>query len=679
MYNPHNPLVVQSDKSLLLEVDNPLYTEARDYLARFAELEKSPEHIHTYRITPLSLWNAAAAGETAQQIIEVLNRFSKYDVPSNVAVDVQDYVSRFGRVKLLKDDEGRLVLKSDDKLLITEISRHKRIQPFLLEQLDEHTIAVDPAKRGHVKQALVAFGYPAEDLAGYIEGAPMAVTLQAALEDGKPFTLRQYQREAVDIFYASGSSRGGSGVIVLPCGAGKTVVGIGAIERLQTQTLILTPNTIAVRQWIEELLEKTSLRPEDVGEYTGDKKEIRPVTITTYQMMTYRPFTVDQETGEIGEFPHFALFNERNWGLIIYDEVHLLPAPVFRITAEIQARRRLGLTATLVREDERETDVFSLIGPKKYDVPWKDLEKQGWIATADCAEVRIALGDEDRQEYVVADDNRIKYRIAAENPRKLLVMNRLLEKHEGEQILVIGQYLDQLRIISDMLGAPLVTGKTPNSEREVLYEQFRTGEIKVLVVSKVANFAIDLPDASVAIQVSGTFGSRQEEAQRLGRILRPKKDGQLAHFYTVVTRDTNDQEFGANRQLFLTEQGYHYTILDASEVLTASDLATPTAFILKEAAEKAEARAAASPGKRRGRPRKGELIIVGEPEGGKTKAKRGRKPAGANGEVAAPILTANGKKRGRPAKNGANGANGHSANGHTGVQETMPLGELQGV
>ncbi len=683
MYNPHNPLVVQSDKSLLLEVDNPLYAEARDYLARFAELEKSPEHIHTYRITPLSLWNAAAAGESAAQIIEVLNRFSKYDVPSNIAVDVQDYVSRFGRVKLLKDDGGRLVLQSEDRMLITEITRHKRILPYILEQLDSHTISVDPAKRGLIKQAMVGFGYPAEDLAGYVEGAPMAVTLRAFTEEGKPFSLRQYQRESVDIFYASGSSRGGSGVVVLPCGAGKTVVGIGAIERLQTQTLILTPNTIAVRQWVEELTTKTSLRPEDVGEYSGDRKEIRPVTITTYQMMTYRPFTVNEDTGEVGEFPHFALFNERNWGLIIYDEVHLLPAPVFRITAEIQARRRLGLTATLVREDGRETDVFSLIGPKKYDVPWKDLERQGWIATADCTEVRITLSDETRQEYVITEDNRIKYRIAAENPRKLLVMNKLLAKHEGEQILVIGQYLDQLKMISDMLGAPLITGKMPNSEREVLYERFRTGEVKVLVVSKVANFAIDLPDASVAIQVSGTFGSRQEEAQRLGRILRPKKDGQLAHFYTVVTRDSNDQEFGANRQLFLTEQGYHYTILDAAELLSPTELAVPQSDILKEAACKAEARAAAAP-KKRGRPRKGELSATRiELNGEKPKSRRGRKPAtviGTSEGSPAPTLTVNGKKRGRPAKNGANG-NGHSANGngHLPLEDTMLVGELQGV
>jgi len=659
MYNPQNPLVVQSDKSLLLEVDNPLYSEARDYLARFAELEKSPEHIHTYRITPLSLWNAAAAGETAEQIVAVLAQYSKFDLPSNVAVEVREYVARFGRVKLLKTDDGLLVLKSEDRLLITEIMHRKRMAAYLLGQLDAFTILVDPAKRGHVKQELVAFGYPAEDLAGYVEGAPLVLSLVSELEPGKPFAMRHYQQDAVDTFWAGGSSRGGSGVIVLPCGAGKTVVGIGTINKLQCQTLIMTPNTIAVRQWIEELLEKTDLTPDQVGEYTGEKKQVRPVTVTTYQIMTYRPFTVDEQTGEIGEFPHFGLFNERDWGLIIYDEVHLLPAPVFRITAEIQARRRLGLTATLVREDGRETDVFSLIGPKKYDVPWKDLERQGWIATADCTEIRIGLDDEQRSEYVVAEDSRIKYRLAAENVRKLLVMQKLLKKHEGEQILVIGQYLEQLKLISDLLGAPLVTGKTPNSEREVLYEQFRTGEVKVLVVSKVANFAIDLPDASVAIQMSGTFGSRQEEAQRLGRILRPKKDGQIAHFYSIVTRDSNDQDFAANRQLFLTEQGYHYTIMDASELLDPSELARSVGFIVEQAEAAARHRPAQPEQKKRGRPRKLPGSVPDEP-------RRSRQPASSSYEAEAGqgrgsniiTLNPNGKRRGRPPKNALPPANG---------------------
>lgn len=564
MTNVGNPLIVQSDKTVLLEVENPLYEECRDQLARFAELVKSPEHVHTYRITPLSLWNAAAAGLGAGQIITTLERYGKYDLPGNVRVDVGDYCARFGRVKLLKE-RGDLLLRSQDPILITEISRHKRIAPLLRGQLDPSTLLVDPAARGHIKQALVDFGFPAEDLAGYVQGTPLPLTLRAMTRGGLPFGLRKYQRESVDAFYAGGDSRGGSGVVVLPCGAGKTVVGLGAMERVGAQTLILTTSTVAVRQWMEELLDKTTLLPDDIGEYTGESKAIKPVTIATYQVLTWRPFRVDKETGEIGEFPHLSLFNDQNWGLIIYDEVHLLPAPVFRITSEIQARRRLGLTATLVREDARETDVFSLIGPKKYDVPWKDLEKQGWIATAECHEIRVEMDPERRMEYAVAVET-AKYRMAAENPAKLTVLHQLVAKHRNDQVLVIGQYIDQLVGIAEQLQAPLITGKTATVERERLYREFREGRLPLLVVSKVANFAIDLPDANVAIQVSGTFGSRQEEAQRLGRILRPKPNGVLANFYSIVTRDTRDQDFAQKRQLFLTEQGYRYTILDAHEV-----------------------------------------------------------------------------------------------------------------
>jgi DNA excision repair protein ERCC-3 len=567
VYAPQNPLIVQSDRSLLLEVDNPLYSSARDQLARFAELEKSPEHIHTYRITPLSLWNAASAGLTPEAAVEILARFSKFDLPNNVLVDIKDYINRFGRIKMLKSDAGDLLLKSEDPMLIAEVSRNKRIAPHVLAQPDRNTLKIDPRMRGHVKQALVIFGYPAEDLAGYNEGTPLAIDLRTTGLDGDPFGLRAYQEDAIASFWAGGTVHGGSGVVVLPCGAGKTVVGMGAMSQADTHTLILTPSTTAVRQWISELLDKTNLTADQVGEYTGEKKEIRPVTITTYQMLTYRPFRVDEQTGEIGEFPHFDIFTKHDWGLIIYDEVHLLPAPIFRITAEIQARRRLGLTATLVREDGHETDVFSLIGPKKYDVPWKELERQGWIATAQCTEVRMPLTPEERVEYVLTEDSRIKYRIAAENPIKTDVLEALLKRHETDSVLVIGQYLHQLKAISDKFSAPLVTGKTPNTERDRLYEDFRTGRIKLLVVSKVANFAIDLPDANVAIQVSGTFGSRQEEAQRLGRILRPKKDGSIANFYTLVTRDTKDQDFSTNRQLFLTEQGYSYNIVDAAEVV----------------------------------------------------------------------------------------------------------------
>lgn len=569
-YFPQNPLIVQSDRSLLLEVDNSLYEAARDELARFAELEKSPEHIHTYRITPLSLWNAASAGVNAENILATLERYSKFDLPRNVLTDIKDYISRFGRVKLLKSETGDLLLRSDDPMLIAEISRNKRIQPFVLAHVDRNTLQVDPRMRGHVKQALVLFGYPAEDLAGYAEGTPLHMhLLENTTRQGEPFGLRPYQADSISAFWAGGSVHGGSGVVVLPCGAGKTVVGMGVMSQAQTRTLILAPSTIAVRQWISEILDKTNLTEDQVGEYTGEKKEVRPVTVTTYQILTYRPSStaVNGETGEVGEFPHFDLFTAQDWGLIVYDEVHLLPAPIFRITAEIQARRRLGLTATLVREDGRETDVFSLIGPKKYDVPWKDLEKQGWIATAECEEIRMPLPPEERMEYVLVEDSRIKYRIAAENPLKMDVLEALLERHNEDCVLVIGQYIGQLKEIAARFNAPLVTGKTPNTERDRLYTDFRTGKIKLLVVSKVANFAIDLPDANVAIQVSGTFGSRQEEAQRLGRILRPKKDGSIAHFYSLVTHDTKDQDFSTNRQLFLTEQGYRYNIADAVTLL----------------------------------------------------------------------------------------------------------------
>ena len=556
-YQLSNPIIVQSDKSILLEVDNVLYVEARDVLSRFAELEKSPEHIHTYRISPLSLWNAAASGASAEYIIGSLTRLGKYDLPENVRLDILDYISRYGRLKLEREGE-QLLLRSDSKSLIAEVTQHKKIKEYIVGQLDSRTLIVDSARRGFLKQALVAFGYPAEDLAGYEAGTPLTLQLLETTKSGSPFHLRHYQENSVEAFYAGGSARGGSGVIVLPCGAGKTIVGIGAIARLQCATLILTPSTVAARQWIDELLDKTTLTRDQVGEYTGLVKETRPVTLTTYQIMTYR-------SAKNEDFPHFALFDRKEWGLIIYDEVHLLPAPVFRITAALQARRRLGLTATLVREDNRETDVFSLIGPKKYDVPWKELEKQGWIATAECHEIRIQMSEEDRMIYALSEE-REKYRTAAENPAKIPTILKLLEKHRGDQVLIIGQYLDQLAIVTEILRAPLITGKTPVAEREKLFESFRIGETPVLIVSKVANFAIDLPDANVAIQISGTFGSRQEEAQRLGRILRPKKNNQLAHFYSLVTRDTKDQLFAAKRQLFLTEQGYRYTILYAEEL-----------------------------------------------------------------------------------------------------------------
>ena len=571
--NPSNPLIVQSDRTILLEVDHPQHAEARDAVAQFAELEKSPEHIHTYRLSPLSLWNAAAGGMSAQMILELLIRYSKYEIPSNIAFDIREYIGRYGRIKLIRDGDA-LLLTSSDAALIAEIMHHKRTQPFLLRQLDSHTIQVNAARRGHIKQALIHIGFPAEDLAGYTDGSPLPMKLRTAAVEGKVFEPRAYQYGASAAFYAGGAPSGGSGVVVLPCGAGKTIVGLVTMADIQRATLILTPNTIAVRQWIQEIIDKTDIPPEMIGEYTGDRKEICPITVSTYQILTYRrPNTKGQSNGEgeeaAGEdFPHFSLFTSYDWGLIIYDEVHLLPAPVFRITAEIQARGRMGLTATLVREDGREADVFSLIGPKKYDVPWRELERQGWIATAECHEIRVGMTEDEQLNYAVADE-REKYRIAAESPEKLNVARFLAERHQDDQVLIIGQYINQLEVLAEELEAPLLMGRTPNRQREKLYEQFRRGEIKRMVVSKVANFAIDLPDANVAIQVSGTFGSRQEEAQRLGRILRPKQDGGLAYFYSIVTRDTRDQEFSANRQLFLTEQGYRYVIEDAEEILTS--------------------------------------------------------------------------------------------------------------
>lgn len=562
--NPNNPIIVQSDRTILLEVDHSLHAEARDALAQFAEIEKSPEHIHTYRLSSLSLWNAAAGGMSAQRIIDQLTFYSKYPLPSNVITEIQNTISRYGRVKLIRDGE-KLLLQSQDSALIVEIMHNKRTQPYLLEQIDRCTVQIDASRRGHIKQALIHIGFPAEDLAGYTDGSPLPLSLQGETRQGKTFEPRAYQRAASAAFYAGGAPSGGSGVVVLPCGAGKTIVGLTTMADIQRATLILTPNTVAVRQWIHEILDKTDIPPEMVGEYTGERKDIAPITVSTYQILTYRR-KIEDSNQEY--YPHFSLFTNYDWGLIIYDEVHLLPAPVFRFTAELQARRRLGLTATLVREDGLETDVFSLIGPKKYDVPWRELEQQGWIASAECREIRVGLTEDEQLNYAMTD-TREKYRIAAENPAKLTVARYLTEQHQNDQVLIIGQYIDQLKLLAQELEAPLLTGKTSTSQREKLYEQFRRGEIKRLVVSKVANFAIDLPDANVAIQVSGTFGSRQEEAQRLGRILRPKSDGGQAHFYTIVTRDTRDQEFSANRQLFLTEQGYRYIIEDAEELLVA--------------------------------------------------------------------------------------------------------------
>jgi DNA excision repair protein ERCC-3 len=561
-FDPANPFIVQSDRSILVEVDNPKYAEARDALAPFAELEKSPEHIHTYRVSNLSLWNAAAAGITADQMVEVLQRYTKFPIPANLPQDIAETVSKYGRVKLERIDATKLKLVCSDKPLLAELSRQKKLKEYLGEQLDDTSFAIEPAYRGVLKQALITIGYPAEDLAGYTEGTALPLELRTVATTGLPFTIRDYQRDAADVFHAGGNVRGGSGVIVLPCGAGKTIVGIAAMALLQKNTLVLTTSITAVKQWVREIIDKTTLTDADVKEYTGEVKEIGPVTVATYQILTYRPDKTE-------DFPHFGLFDERDWGLIVYDEVHLLPAPVFRVTATIQARRRLGLTATLIREDGREGDVFSLIGPKKYDVPWRELETRGWIASASCTEIRVALPDDKtRMEYAVAD-HRAKYRIASENEAKDAVVEELLARYHEERVIVIGQYLSQLRRLQERFGLPIITGATPTGEREDLYNKFRAGEVRHLILSKVGNFAIDLPDANVLIQVSGTFGSRQEEAQRLGRILRPKGDGGNAHFYTLVTRDTRELDFAHHRQMFLTEQGYSYEILDEKDVLPA--------------------------------------------------------------------------------------------------------------
>jgi len=557
-YNPELPLIVQSDRTILLEVQNPLFSEARQALSGFAELLKSPEYIHTYRVTPLSLWNASASGFSAESIIQALLTYSKFGVPPAIVGEIQEQMSRYGMIRLEQWDDA-LVLVSENDLLLTELTCYKQIERYIQERLSSQAYRIPLHTRGVIKQELIKLGYPVQDVAGYTEGEPCALQLRTQTTTGTPFSLRSYQQDAVDTFYAGGSSMGGSGVLVLPCGAGKTIIGIGAIDKLQTATLILTTNATSVRQWIDELLDKTTLTADQVGEYTGQRKEVKPITVATYQILTYRP------KGENEEYPHLKLFTERDWGLIIYDEVHLLPAPIFRMTTGIQAKRRLGLTATLVREDQREEDVFTLIGPKKYDLPWKDLEEKGWIAQAVCKEIRLPIEPHLREKYAFATPQQ-KYRIAAENPNKAMAVQKLLERHANDRVLIIGQYLDQLQELADTLHIPLITGKVPEKERALLYQQFKEGSCKQLIVSKVANFAVDLPDANVAIQISGTFGSRQEEAQRLGRILRPKATDNTAHFYTLVTRDTREQDFALHRQLFLIEQGYRYEILEMNDL-----------------------------------------------------------------------------------------------------------------
>ena len=615
----HGPLIVQSDKSLLLEVDHPLADAARKAIAPFAELERAPEHIHTYRLTNLGLWNARAAGMDAEQVVHTLVEYSRFPVPHTLLVDVAETMSRYGRLTLMDQPAYGLVLHSTDRAVLAEVLKSKRTAGLVGDRIDAETVLVHPSERGRLKQALIKLGWPADDQAGYVEGQHFDISLRtlalprqsdlprqgsqpsqpqpqpsqpgqsppqpspsdavpqsdvqspsdavspsdassvpdakaSSADVGQPWSLRPYQQQAVDAFWY-----GGSGVVVLPCGAGKTLVGAAALATSNTTALILVTNTVSARQWRDELLRFTTLKPEEIGEYSGARKEIKPVTIATYQVMT---------TKRAGAYAHLDLLDSNDWGLVIYDEVHLLPAPIFRMTADLQARRRLGLTATLVREDGREDEVFSLIGPKRYDAPWKDIEAQGYIAPADCCEVRLTLPEHERMRYATAEPEE-KYRLAASAAGKEQVVDQLLALHAGEQVLIIGQYLDQLESLAGHLGAPLITGNTAVGERQRLYDAFRTGEITVLVVSKVANFSIDLPEASVAIQVSGAFGSRQEEAQRLGRVMRPKADGKTAHFYAVVARDTVDQDFAAHRQRFLAEQGYAYRIIDAEDVSSA--------------------------------------------------------------------------------------------------------------
>ena len=579
--NYENPLIVQGDRSLLLDVHAPLAEECRNALIPFAELEKSPEHLHTYKLTPLSLWNAASAGFSAEDAVAVLEKYARYDVPRAIPAWIKEVSGRFGKIRLLPYEQERgegeetpeeqfLLLQADTEAIYKEIGANAAVKkmlcstgPFLRQAQDKlgsgtttYSYLIKLTDRGTIKQLLLEAGWPVKDQVALTDGEPLDFNLRETTTGGQTFEIRDYQTSAARALVGDKGPGTGFGTIVLPCGSGKTIVGMQIMDMLKTSTLIITTNISAVHQWIEELLDKTNLNSDQIAEYTGENKDIKPVTVATYQVLTWRP---DKE----GSFPHFSLFHERHWGLIIYDEVHMLPAPVFRVVAELQAVRRVGLTATLVREDGCEGYVFSLVGPKRYDVPWKELERDKWIASAECIEVRIDLPAYREIEYAVAGA-REKHKIASQNPDKLAVVNQLVEKYKEDKILIIGQYLEQLDEIAKMLKVPIITGKTPTAERDKIYGDFRNGNIRVLVVSKVANFAIDLPDASLAIQVSGTFGSRQEEAQRLGRILRPKE--RTSRFFTLITRNTVEEEFGSNRQKFLAEQGYSYRIVRYDEL-----------------------------------------------------------------------------------------------------------------
>ena len=543
------PLTVQSDRTLLLDVHSPSADACRGDIIAFADLVKSPEHVHTYRISQLSLWNAISSGITPEEILSRLEKWSKFEIDSRITFFIKDQAERYGDFILTELDEEYLLLSVRRPVFALQLKAEDGLRN-LLEPESGTTFRVKRMNRGILKARMIKLGFPVDDRIPLKKGLPLDIKLRST------FSPRPYQEDAVKALIGNGKNGSGYGTIVLPCGSGKTVVGILAAAALGTRTLILCPNVTAVHQWIRELLDKTELTPDEIGEYSGERKDIKPVTVCTYQIVTWRPDTDS-------DYIRFSLFRDGGWGFIIYDEVHMLPAPVFRITAELQAIHRLGLTATLVREDGREDEVFSLVGPKRYDTPWSDLEAEGYIATAYCHEIRLPLPEELEVEYAIAK-KREKYRIAAENPLKIEAARKIIERHRDDSILIIGQYLDQLEAFREKMGYPIITGQTPNKKREELYSGFRDGSIKVLIVSKVANSAIDLPDASVAIQISGTFGSRQEEAQRLGRILRPKEKD--SHFYTLVTEYTEEEEFAQNRQKFLSEQGYSYTIEKAENL-----------------------------------------------------------------------------------------------------------------
>lgn len=604
-----NPLIVQSDRSILMDVHAPLADECRNELIPFAELERSPEHLHTYRLTPLSLWNSTSAGFTYQDAINVLRKYSRFDVPQSVEVWIEETAGRFGKLRMIpapdeiveiekkaghfaddvvvinpgtqseeKADEKKkkkntgkeefLLLVAETKAIYKQIDANVQLRKFLTPCQVENAFILLLTDRGTIKQKLIELGWPVKDEVPLVDGEPLEINLRQTTLCGNPLNIRNYQIEAAKSIVGDKGPGTGFGTIVLPCGAGKTIVGMTILSMLKTSTLIITTNITSVHQWIDELVDKTDIPRDMIAEYTGESKTIKPITVATYQILTWRP-------DKVGPYPHFSIFRERPWGLIIYDEVHLLPAPVFRVVAELQAVRRVGLTATLVREDNCQSYVFSLVGPKRYDVPWKELEHTGWIAKAECVEVRLDLSEERELEYAVATA-REKHRLASENPVKVKIVSELVEKFPEDKILVIGQYLNQLQEIAELLKVPIITGKTPNSVRDQIYGDFKSGKVRVLVVSKVANFAVDLPDASMAIQISGTFGSRQEEAQRLGRILRPKE--RTSRFFTLITRNTVEEDFGSNRQKFLAEQGYTYRIIKYADASSFDQIQNETAI-----------------------------------------------------------------------------------------------------